>query len=77
MNNLSTDFTPIKSLAGGTVLHVANHLSYKPRMDLNIYKSNELESTFIEILSPKKSKILLVVSINILQWLLMISTLII
>ena len=77
MNNLSTDFTPTKSLAGGTVLYVANHLSYKPRMDLNIYKRNELESTFIEILSPKKSKILLVVSINIFQRILMISTLII
>ena len=28
-------------------------------MDLNIYKSNELESTFIEILNPKKSNIII------------------
>ena len=40
-------------------------------MDLNIYKSNELESTFeiltIEILNPKKLILLSVVTINILQ----------
>ena len=28
-------------------------------MDLNIYKSNELESTFIEVLNPKKSNIII------------------
>ena len=32
--------------------------SYKCRNDLNIYKKNELESTFIEIVNPKKSNIL-------------------
>ena len=35
--------------------YIANHLSYKCRNDLNIYKKNELESTFIEIVNPKKS----------------------
>ena len=77
MNNFSFDFTPTESSAGGTLLYIANHLSYKPRLDLNIYKSNELESTFIEILNPKKLILLSVVSINILQWILMILTLII
>ena len=68
MNNFSFEFTPTESSAGGTLLYVANHLSYKPRLDLNIYKSNELESTFIEILNPKKKlTILSVVFINILQ----------
>ena len=33
------------------------HLSYKCRADLNIYKKNELESTFIETVYPKKSNI--------------------
>ena len=28
---------------------------HKCRNDLNIYKKNELESTFIEIVNPKKS----------------------
>ena len=77
MNNFSFEFTPTESSAGGTLLYVANHLSYKPRLDLNIYKSNELESTFIEILNSKKLILLSVVSTNILQWILMILTLII
>ena len=77
MNNFSFEFTPTESSAGGTLLYVANHLSYKPRLDLNIYKSNELESTFIEILNSKKLILLTVVSTNILQWILMILTLII
>ena len=47
------------SSAGGTLIYVANHLSYKPDLDLNIYKSNEIESTFTEILNPKKSNIII------------------
>ena len=77
MNNFSFEFTPTESSAGGTLLYIANHLSYKPHLDLNIYKSNELESTFIEVLNPKKLILLLVVSRNILQWILMILTVII
>ena len=30
-------------------------MSYKSCPDLNIYKSNQLESTFVEIINPKKS----------------------
>ena len=36
----------------------ANHLSYKCRNDLNMYKKNELECTFIEIVNPRKSNII-------------------
>ena len=42
----------------GTILYIANHLSHKCPNDLNIYKKNELESTFIEIVNPKKSNII-------------------
>ena len=49
MNNFSFQFTFTLSSAVSTVLCIGNHLPYKPRLDLNIYKSNELESTFIEI----------------------------
>ena len=42
----------------GTLLYIANHLSYKPRQDLNIYKKNTFESTFTEIMNPKKSNII-------------------
>ena len=59
MNNFSFEFTPTESSAGGTLFYVANCLSYKPHLDLNVYKSNELESTFIEMLNPKKSNIII------------------
>ena len=58
LNNYSFGFTLTESSAGGTLLYIANHLSYKCRNDRNIYKKSELESTFIEILNPKKSNII-------------------
>ena len=53
------EFTPTESSAGGTLLYIANHLSYKSRNDLNIYKKSELESTFIEVINPQKSNIII------------------
>ena len=58
LSNYSFEFAPTETFAGGTLLYIANHLSYKCHNDLNIYKKNELESTFIEIVNPKKSNIL-------------------
>ena len=58
LNNYYFEFTPTETCAGGTLLYIANHLSYKCRNDLNIYKKNELESTFIQIVNPKKSNII-------------------
>ena len=40
INNYSIEFTPSESSAGGTLLYIANHLSYIPCQDLNIYKKN-------------------------------------
>ena len=57
LTNYAIEFTPTESSAGGTLLYIANHLSYKPRPDLNIYKANQLESTFGEIINPKKGNI--------------------
>ena len=48
----------MESAAGGTLLYISNHLPYKPRNDLSIYKSTELESTFTEILNPKKTNMI-------------------
>ena len=56
LNDYSYEFTPTETTAGGTLLYIANHLSSKCCNDLNIYKMNELESTFIEIVNPKKIK---------------------
>ena len=44
--------------AGGTLLYIPNHPSYRCRNDLNISKKNELESTFAETANPKKSNII-------------------
>ena len=57
--NYSVEFTPTESHAGGTLLYINNKLSYKLRQDLCIYKSSELESTFIEIINPKKTNIII------------------
>ena len=71
LNNYSFEFTPTESTAGGTLLYIANHLSYKSRNDLNLYKANQLESTFTEIVNSKKVVSLLNVFINILLWMLL------
>ena len=44
---------PLLNLSWGTLLYIASHVSYKPRPDLNIYKTNQLESLFVEIINPK------------------------
>ena len=57
LNNYSFEFTSTETCAGGALLYIANSLSYKCHSDLNIYKKNELESTFNETVNPKKSNI--------------------
>ena len=42
LSNYSFEHTPTESSAGGTPQYIANHLSYKTRSDLNIYKKFEL-----------------------------------
>ena len=51
LKNHSFELTPTESTAGVTLLYIANHLSYKPCSDLNLYKANQLESTFIKIIN--------------------------
>ena len=58
MKGYSYESCPTESAAGGTLLYISNNLSYKPRNDLCIYKSTELEPTFNEILSPKKTNVI-------------------
>ena len=38
LNNYSFEFTPAETSADGTLLYIANHLSYKCSSDLNSYK---------------------------------------
>ena len=58
LNNYAFEFTPTESSVGGTLIYVANHLAYKPRTDLEIYKKRDLEFTFNKIINPKKSNIM-------------------
>ena len=57
LRKYAIEFTPTDTTAGGMLLYIASHLSYKPRPDLNVYKANQLESTFVEIIKPKKTNI--------------------
>ena len=54
LNNYYFEFTPLETSAGGTLIYSASHVPYKCRNNLNIFKKNELESTFIEIVNPNK-----------------------
>ena len=57
--NYSYEFCPMEANAGDTLIYTSNHLSLKTRNDLRIYKSIELESTFIEICNTKKMNIII------------------
>ena len=47
--------TPTEGTKGGVLIYVKNNINFKPRPDLNIYKSKELESAFIEIINDKST----------------------
>ena len=55
----SYELFPTESSTDDTLLYIGNHLSYKLRKDLSIYKSCQIESTFIEISNPKKNNIVI------------------
>ena len=50
----SYEFFPTDANAGGTLVYIRNHLTYKTRSDLSIYKSFEVQSTIIEIYNLRK-----------------------
>ena len=51
LSNYSLEFNPTETSACGALLYIANHLPYKCCNDLNNYKKNDPESTFIEIVN--------------------------
>ena len=59
LNDYSQEFCPTESNAGGTAIYVKNSRPYKPRHDLNIHKPHHLESTFIELINPKKTNVII------------------
>ena len=50
----NVEFTPTEGNNGGTAIYFKKGLNYKLRNDLQIYKSNKLESTFTEITRNKE-----------------------
>ena len=58
MNSFCFKFTTSESSAGVKPLYIANHVPYKPRLDLNIYNLR-LESTLTEISNSKMSNIII------------------
>ena len=53
LKNYSYVHTPSEANKGGTLLYISNKLNYKPRTDIQVYKSKQVESTFIEIINDK------------------------
>ena len=47
--------TSTESTKGGVLIYIKNGINFKPRDDLIIYKSKELESFFVEIINPKET----------------------
>ena len=68
---VSYEFTPTESTTGGTLLYIADQLTYQTRNDLNIYLKYYLESTFIEVTNPSKTNIIVGCIYSIQQWILM------
>ena len=63
LSKYSYQFTPTETTvcgnsAGDFLVYIANHLADKCRNDLNMYEKNELKSSFIEIINPKISNII-------------------
>ena len=46
--------TETEANKGGVLMYIANHILFKPRKDLMIYKLKKLESLFIEINNSNK-----------------------
>ena len=47
--------TPTDGTKGGVLIYVKSGINFKPRNDLKIYKSKELESAFIEVINTNES----------------------
>ena len=54
--NYAIKQTPTESNAGSALLYINRKHSYKIRKDLNLYKPHKIESVFVEVIMPKKSK---------------------
>ena len=58
ISGFSFEDSPTECSAGGTGLYISDNLVYIRRSDLEMYKKNELESTFIEIIYKESPNII-------------------
>ena len=60
LQNYNVEHTATELSSGGALLYISDHLSYKPRKDLNksMYKCKELESIFVEIIYKNKKNLI-------------------
>ena len=58
INGYNLEHTPWEVSCGWTLLYVKNKLNYINWKDLNIFKKNELDSTFMEILTSSGKNII-------------------
>ena len=56
MPGYNIEHTATESSNYGTLLYIKQGINYKLRKDLQVYKSKELESTFVEVLETGMSK---------------------
>ena len=54
LNEYFYEDTPTEAEKGGTILYISKSYDYKRREDLEIYESKSIESTFVELILPKK-----------------------
>ena len=57
LQNYLTEKNPTESTVGGVLLYINKKHFYKTRPDLMSYKSKKLESSFLEVILPKKSNL--------------------
>ena len=68
LSNYTFEHAPTESSVGGTLMYIANHLSYKTHSDLSIYKKFELESAFVKKSTQKNRILLLAPSFDFKKW---------
>ena len=58
LQNYIYEFISIESSKGGTLIYIDQNVKYKIREDLKLYKSKEIDSTFLEIIKNNQKNVI-------------------
>ena len=58
LQNYTYELTSTESLKGGTLIYIDQNVKHKIRKDLKLYKSKEIESTFLEIIENNQKNVI-------------------